>query len=62
MLSMDKLKIKNGQPIILGLAGKAGSGKTTVAEQIVPKGSIEFTQGSITVSYTHLTLPTTSRV
>jgi len=47
ILSMSKSIIKNGQPIILGLAGKAGSGKTTVAEQIVPKGSIESTQGSI---------------
>lgn len=27
-------------PIIIGLAGKAGSGKTSVAEKICPKGSI----------------------
>jgi len=54
---MDKLKIKNGQPIILGLAGKAGSGKTTVAEQIVPKGSIEFTQGSIKWDHIFYALP-----
>jgi len=27
-------------PIIIGLAGKAGSGKTSVAERICPKGSI----------------------
>lgn len=32
-------KFKTSQPIIIGLAGKAGSGKTSVAEQIVPKGS-----------------------
>ena len=32
---------KRHNPIIIGLAGKAGSGKTSVAEQIVPKGSIE---------------------
>lgn len=29
------------QPIIVGLAGKAGSGKTSVADSIVPKGSLE---------------------
>jgi len=32
---------KKEQPIIIGLAGKAGSGKTSVAEHLVPKGSIE---------------------
>jgi dephospho-CoA kinase len=31
--------LKSNQPIIVGLAGKAGSGKTSVAEEIVPKGS-----------------------
>lgn len=38
--------IKNfdeNNPIIIGLSGKAGSGKTTVAESIVPKGAIEST-------------------
>ena len=54
---MSKPKIKNGQPIILGLAGKAGSGKTTVAEQIVPKGSIESTQGSIRWDHIFYALP-----
>lgn len=34
--------LKSNNPIIIGLAGKAGSGKTSVAEQIVPKGSIEI--------------------
>jgi len=34
-------KFRNNQPIIIGLAGKAGSGKTSVAEAIVPKGSLE---------------------
>lgn len=28
------------QPIILGLSGRAGSGKTSVAESIVPKGAV----------------------
>lgn len=34
-------KYSQSQPIILGLAGKAGSGKTSVAEAICPKGSIK---------------------
>jgi dephospho-CoA kinase len=38
---MKMISTKNNQPIIIGLAGKAGSGKTSVAENIVPKGSIE---------------------
>ena len=32
---------KKEQPIIIGLAGKAGSGKTSVAEHLVPKGSLD---------------------
>jgi dephospho-CoA kinase len=32
---------RSNQPIIIGLAGKAGSGKTSVAESIIPKGSLE---------------------
>jgi hypothetical protein len=36
-------KFKTDHPIIVGLAGKAGSGKTSVAEYMVPKGSIETT-------------------
>ena len=31
-------------PIIIGLAGKAGSGKTSVAEHLVPKGSVDTFQ------------------
>lgn len=34
-------KINDQNPIIIGLAGKAGSGKTSVAEHLVPKGSID---------------------
>lgn len=30
-------------PIIIGFAGRAGSGKTSVAEHLVPKGSIDTT-------------------
>jgi len=32
---------RSNQPIIIGLAGKAGSGKTSVAESIIPKGSLD---------------------
>jgi cytidylate kinase len=39
-IMIDK-KYDYDSPLIIGLAGKAGSGKTSVAEQIVPKGSIE---------------------
>lgn len=35
------LKFKKNHPIIIGFSGKAGSGKTSVAEKIVPKGAIE---------------------
>ena len=38
---MTMEKFRNNQPIIIGLAGKAGSGKTSVAESIIPKGSLE---------------------
>jgi ABC-type polysaccharide/polyol phosphate transport system ATPase subunit len=38
---MDKIIFKKQQPIIIGLAGRAGSGKTSVAEAIVPKAAFE---------------------
>lgn len=34
-------KFIEGFPIIVGLSGKAGSGKTSVAEALVPKGSFD---------------------
>lgn len=37
------INFKQDYPIVIGLAGKAGSGKTSVAEYMVPKGSIETT-------------------
>lgn len=40
MWNMNK-EFKKESPIIIGLAGKAGSGKTSVAEHLVPKGSVE---------------------
>lgn len=45
------------EPIIIGLAGKAGSGKTSVAEQIVPKGSIETVIGGIKWDHIFYALP-----
>lgn len=55
-LNKDFKLVKN-QPIILGLAGKAGSGKTSVAEQIVPKGSIESAQDGIKWDHIFYALP-----
>jgi dephospho-CoA kinase len=37
------INFKEDYPIVIGFAGKAGSGKTSVAEYLVPKGSIETT-------------------
>lgn len=45
------------EPIIIGLAGKAGSGKTSVAEQIVPKGSIELMKDGIKWDHIFYALP-----
>lgn len=47
----------DNQPIILGLAGKAGSGKTSVAEQIVPKGSLELVKNGIKWDHIFYALP-----
>jgi pantothenate kinase-related protein Tda10 len=41
---MNIQEFDHNEPIIIGLAGRAGSGKTSVAENIVPKGSIETTR------------------
>ena len=50
-------KIIEGSPIILGLAGKAGAGKTSVAEQIVPKGALETTKNGIKWDHIFFALP-----
>ena len=39
--------------------GVSGSGKTTVGEALSPLVGLEYRDGDDTVSYTHLTLPTT---
>jgi dephospho-CoA kinase len=41
---MENKSFKPHMPIIIGLAGKAGSGKTSVAEHLVPKGSVDTFQ------------------
>jgi len=44
-------------PLIIGLAGKAASGKTSVAESIVPKVSINPVNNSIIWDHIFFTLP-----
>jgi dephospho-CoA kinase len=48
---------KKEQPIIIGLAGKAGSGKTSVAEHLVPKGSIDTSMYGIKWDHIFYALP-----
>lgn len=54
---MNMINYNNKQPIIIGLAGKAGSGKTSVAESIVPKGSLETTKYGIKWDHIFYALP-----
>jgi cytidylate kinase len=54
---MNIKEFDNNQPIIIGLAGRAGSGKTSVAENIVPKGSIEAMRGGIKWDHIFYALP-----
>jgi dephospho-CoA kinase len=56
MMSMIK-SFKKNQPIIIGFAGKAGSGKTSVAESIVPKGSIETFKNGVKWDHIFYALP-----
>jgi dephospho-CoA kinase len=44
MKRSDIMGSMNSNPIIIGLSGRAGSGKTSVAEAIVPKGSFSTTK------------------
>lgn len=57
IFSSQSIELSRSQPIILGLAGKAGSGKTSVAEQIVPKGSIESMKDGIKWDHIFYALP-----
>ena len=45
------------QPIILGLSGKAATGKTSVAEAIVPKAQINSSEGPIVWDHIFFALP-----
>lgn len=45
------------KPIILGLAGKAATGKTSVAEAIVPKAQISFSDSNIEWDHIFFALP-----
>jgi len=44
-------------PIIIGLAGKAATGKTSVAEKIVPKGSISVASDKMAWDHIFFALP-----
>lgn len=50
-------KYHKNYPIILGLAGKAGSGKTSVAEALCPKGSFATESGGILWEHIFHALP-----
>lgn len=51
------MNYRQEHPIIIGLAGKAGSGKTSVAEHIIPKGSLESTKYGIKWDHIFYALP-----
>jgi len=52
------ISYKENYPIVIGLAGKAGSGKTSVAESICPKGSmVSSTSSSIVWQHIFYALP-----
>lgn len=52
-----KIYDHHNQPIILGLSGKAGSGKTSVAESIIPKGSMELVKYGVLWDHIFYALP-----
>lgn len=54
---LDKYIKDENSPIVIGFAGKAGSGKTSVAETIVPKGSIETVKYGIKWDHIFFALP-----
>lgn len=51
------MNYREEQPIIIGLAGRAGSGKTSVAEHIIPKGSLESTKHNVKWDHIFYALP-----
>ena len=54
---LGKYATNENSPIIIGFAGKAGSGKTSVAENIIPKGSIETFKYGIKWDHIFFALP-----
>jgi len=54
---MEKRVFKPQMPIIVGLAGKAGSGKTSVAEFFVPKGAIDVKIHGVKFDHIFFALP-----
>jgi dephospho-CoA kinase len=52
-----KTNFREEMPIIIGLAGKAGSGKTSVAEHLVPKGAIESSSHGVKWDHIFYALP-----
>ena len=53
---MDK-KYHKDYPIVIGLAGKAATGKTSVAEKIVPKAQINSVSNHIVWDHIFFALP-----
>lgn len=54
---MNNKNFDLNEPIIVGLSGKAGSGKTSVAENIVPKGAIDTTRNGAKWDHIFYALP-----
>jgi dephospho-CoA kinase len=53
---MEKI-YREGHPIVLGLAGRAGSGKTSVAEALCPKGAVQTSTSNILWEHIFHALP-----
>lgn len=54
---IDNMNYDPTQPIILGLAGKAATGKTSVAEYLVPKAQINTINSNIVWDHLFFALP-----
>lgn len=54
---MNDFKYKPNYPIVLGLSGKAATGKTSVAENIVPKAQINSNSDGIYWDHIYFALP-----
>ena len=63
-VSVDDTPILNGMSLTIRrgeihvIMGRNGAGKSTLASVVMGHPAYEITSGSISVSYTHLTLPT----